>query len=77
MTQLDHGVGQARSSDDNHVKTSIVERLKVFEGYDDLYSDNKDSRGFRNNLTGAFLCPVHLDWNDERYARQPCRGTVI
>jgi hypothetical protein len=64
INALNHGINQARSGDNNRMKTALIERLQAFDGSENLWADNKESRGFRNLLTGAFLCPVDSDYDN-------------
>jgi len=31
-----------------------------------LDPDDKDGRGFNNDVTGYYLCPVDYNWNDPK-----------
>lgn len=64
--QFNLGVSQARSQDAKLIKQLVVGWLSEFDGAGDLHPMVKESRGFNNPVTGAFSCPITVDWEDPR-----------
>jgi hypothetical protein len=67
-TKLDRAVGVARSDDTKLLRNAVVGWLGVYQDSRRLSAKVKSDRGFRNSVTGAFLCPVQVKWlEDDAY----------
>lgn len=66
--QLDKSVGVARSDDTKHMHDIIPTWLAGYQEARHLGNKAKSGHGFMNEVTGAFLCPVHIKWlQNEEY----------
>ncbi|KAG2105187.1 hypothetical protein BD769DRAFT_1676118 [Suillus cothurnatus] len=65
-SQLNKGADLARADDTTKLKTLVVSWLSGCTPPPDpiLHPYDKTGRGFYNNATGRFLCPVDHDWNN-------------
>jgi hypothetical protein len=64
--QLQKGAAGARSDDTKSLKGSVIDWITP-DGqtlHPPLSRTLKMDRGFQHEVTGRFLCPVGLDWND-------------
>ena len=63
---MQKGAQCARSDDTKSLKGVIIDWIAP-EGQSlvpPLSRNQKASRGFNHNVTGALLCPAELDWSD-------------
>ncbi|KAJ3535083.1 hypothetical protein NMY22_g6646 [Coprinellus aureogranulatus] len=82
---LTKGVSSARSDDTKSLKAAVVDWITPQNQVlsPPIQRNVKTDRGFHHPRTGELLCPVNLDWNDEKIRRDltcgqlvPIRGSV-
>ena len=58
----------ARSDDTKSLKAAVVDWITPYNGHltPPLSRNVKTDRGYFHNRTGELLCPVNLDWNDQK-----------
>ncbi|RXW16683.1 hypothetical protein EST38_g9172 [Candolleomyces aberdarensis] len=72
------GVRTGRSDDVKGVKSAIVDWVTPVGGIlvPTLGRNQKESRGFRHDATGKYLCPTDYDWNNENDRRRLRSGEI-
>ena len=65
---MHEGHSGVRGTDISAIKETIIPMLSfVFpEAGSDTTLLTKECRGFQNKWTGYLLCPINLDWSDEK-----------
>ena len=68
VEQITKGASSSRSDDTRSLKSAVVDWITPNGGFlsPPLIRNVKDNRGFHHPRTGELLCPVNLDWNDEK-----------
>jgi hypothetical protein len=66
--QITKGISSARSDDTKSIKTAVVDWITPTKRVlsPPIQRNVKDNRGFHHPRTGELLCPVNLDWSDEK-----------
>ncbi|KAF9039168.1 hypothetical protein BJ165DRAFT_1407392 [Panaeolus papilionaceus] len=63
---LQEGANEARGDDIRNLKLLVAEWLnKTYSPKDAFSTTSRADRGLQNDITGALLCPVEYDWNDQ------------
>ncbi|KAJ3519984.1 hypothetical protein NMY22_g12949 [Coprinellus aureogranulatus] len=64
------GISSARSDDTKSLKSAVVEWITPLNQYlvPPIQRNVKTDRGYHHPRTGELLCPVNLDWNDDKPA---------
>ncbi|KAI0647704.1 hypothetical protein C8Q79DRAFT_1008119 [Trametes meyenii] len=75
------GASGAKSDDTGSLRGAVIDWLKAGNKSQPnltstLEREKKIGRGFRNDITGKLLCPVMLDWNDEKIRTDLLNGTA-
>ncbi|KAG9310370.1 hypothetical protein JVU11DRAFT_9503 [Chiua virens] len=65
LLQLERGADTGRTDDTHRLKVFVVNWLmqQTPKPEPPLSAEDKSGRGFYNDATGSFLCPVDYDWN--------------
>ncbi|KAF9056174.1 hypothetical protein BJ165DRAFT_1522119 [Panaeolus papilionaceus] len=69
IAQLQKGGNNGRSEDVRRLKTEVGGWLNAaFSPSIPFCTKTRTGRGIQNDITGALLCPIEYDWNDEKTA---------
>ncbi|TEB39957.1 hypothetical protein FA13DRAFT_1618760 [Coprinellus micaceus] len=73
------GISTARSDDTKSLKSAVVDWITPPKEilYPPIQRNVKADRGFHHSRTGELLCPVNLDWNDEKIRRDLESGNLV
>ncbi|TEB31337.1 hypothetical protein FA13DRAFT_1754812 [Coprinellus micaceus] len=73
------GVSSARSDDTKSLKSAVVDWITPKNQYlnPPIQRNVKTDRGFHHERTGELLCPVNLNWKDEKIRRDLETGKII
>ncbi|KAF9046647.1 hypothetical protein BJ165DRAFT_1527721 [Panaeolus papilionaceus] len=75
---LQEGANDARGDDIRSIKAAIANWLnKSHSPAIPFSTTSRDGRGFQNDITGALLCPVEYDWNNEATRLAIKAGTLV
>jgi hypothetical protein len=70
ILQLKRGADAARGDDTSTLKDLVATWLnQEFHPSPLIRSDDKNSRGFANDVCGKLLCPTEWDWDDDRWGQ--------
>lgn len=66
--KITKGISSARSDDTKSLKSAVVDWITPPNQIlaPPIQRNVKTDRGFHHVRTGELLCPVNLDWNDEK-----------
>ncbi|KAJ3506635.1 hypothetical protein NMY22_g17185 [Coprinellus aureogranulatus] len=73
------GVSSARSDDTKSLKAAVVDWITPPNQVliPPIQRNVKTDRGFHHPRTGELLCPVNLDWDDEKIRRDLTSGQLV
>ncbi|TEB38826.1 hypothetical protein FA13DRAFT_1785110 [Coprinellus micaceus] len=73
------GISTARSDDTKSLKSAVVDWITPPKEvlYPPIQQNVKADRGFHHSRTGELLCPVNLDWKDEKIRRDLESGNLV
>ncbi|TEB28913.1 hypothetical protein FA13DRAFT_1632890, partial [Coprinellus micaceus] len=73
------GVSSARSDDTKSIKVAIVDWITPTHQVlsPPIQRNVKNDRGFHHPRTGELLCPVNLDWKDDKIRRDLASGALV
>ncbi|KAJ3534587.1 hypothetical protein NMY22_g6866 [Coprinellus aureogranulatus] len=72
------GVSSARSDDTKSIKSAVVDWITPLHHHlsPPIQRNVKTDRGFHHPRTGELLCPVNLNWNDDKIRRDLASGQL-
>ncbi|KAJ3522557.1 hypothetical protein NMY22_g11843 [Coprinellus aureogranulatus] len=76
---ISKGIASARSDDTKSLKSAILDWITPLNQYltPPLMRNVKTDRGFHHPRTGELLCPVNLNWQDEKIRRELQSGQIV
>ncbi|KAH9916549.1 hypothetical protein B0H21DRAFT_781955 [Amylocystis lapponica] len=78
VASIQHGMDGARADDTKGLKEPMIDWITPMGGQLNpaIKRNKKAERGFQHDVTGALLCPVELDWDNDEVKVGLCIGEL-